>query len=65
MGATKRALTSQWPEWHDDLDRLLESAVDVVLGQPEGMRLATGMPGAQAEHEAAPADLIERLPPSR
>ena len=31
-------------ERDDDLDRLLESAVDVVLGQPEGVRLATGVP---------------------
>ena len=38
-----------------------EPALDVVLGQPEGVRLAAGVPGAEAEHEAAAADLVERL----
>ena len=33
----------------------------MVLGQPEGMGLATGMSGAETEHEAPSADLIERL----
>ena len=48
-------------EGNDDLDRFLESAVDMVLWQPEGMCQGTRMPGAQAEDQPAAADLIDRL----
>ena len=46
---------------NDDLERLLEAAVDVILGQPERVRLRAGVPGAEAEHEPPAADLVERL----
>jgi hypothetical protein len=48
-------------ERHDDLDRLLEAPEHVVLGQPEGVGLAAGMPGAEAQHESAATDLVEGL----
>ena len=48
-------------ERHDDLECLLESGEDMVLGQSEGVPLRLGTPRAQTEHEAATADLVDGL----
>jgi len=45
----------------EDLERLLEAADDVVLGQPEGMGLPTRVAGAETEDESTAADLVQRL----
>jgi hypothetical protein len=45
----------------DDLERLLEAADHVVLGQPEGMTLLARVPGAEPEDEPSAADLVQRL----
>ena len=57
LAALHADIWSWYVEERSDLDEFgprLEPAVDTVLGQPEGMRLATSMPGAEAEDEAAP-----------
>jgi hypothetical protein len=44
----------------DDLEGLLESGPTVVEGKPEGPELDLVPPRAEAEHQAAAADLIDR-----
>ena len=43
----------------DDLERLLEAVVDVILGQAERMRTAPGVAGTEPQDEPAAADLID------
>ena len=73
---TARAVDSQSSAWKyapskstvpsrssgcDDLDRLLEAADAVVEGVAEGVVLRFVPAGAEAEDEAAAADLVDRL----
>ena len=48
-------------ERDDDPECFLEAGKDLVLGQPEGVRLAPGMARPEPEHEPPTADLVERL----
>ena len=48
-------------EGHDDLERLLEAADHMVLGQPEGVGLLARVPGTEPEDEPPAADLVQRL----
>ena len=47
-------------ERDDDLERLLEPLVDVVLGQAEAVRSAPGVAGSETADEPAAADLVDR-----